>query len=701
MINLLTQAAKKKLEDGTSLNPEAVNDLAELPGTMLPYKNDFLDEEGDNNLIELFVDAVNKYPSSDAQQIWYVLKKVASDTDTLKTFKSNVREKTLPIEKFNHYLDQRTDESFKHIDVNDDEKARYIITDYQKPAMQTIEPKAVEEAEPSAEEKTQKVTHKNKIFGDMNVFNDDGDDVSGNGDNPGELTDDQLKPATDIMLSMSAPGCTSQQLVDLFKNAMKNPDQRQLYLDNPEEYANGFANTCVQFFTTINNVPEFKQYCDEHSINEYSTDPLNAMTDALSNFHQITTPNPGAQSGQQNGTNPGAQAGQQNGTNLAAQAGQQSGTNPAVQAGQQSGTNPEDIPVSNNESLPDIPTNVDPREEYSDVYDEIDRLAISPEQAEEAKTYADTVFNSPDEFARAYAVLTKGPSRERTKCLVGMLATANRHLGYKNTNSKYDADKMQFDKGTATQAKHNGFVRNSLIMPSGFGTKKNAAIWNTPVITDFGFPFINFSSEAMIGILKSKEGDEVKNDNLKAMFKDASKKYGGIWKAIYAAPLELIKQIATDTGVKCTAKYLKVNGNDLINSDVGENVSVIPIKYYSVDADYDGAVTIPHDFLTAFYDVIDYSTTSKRMYMKYADGMTEQDFVDEINENSGIPPFYLLVPKTAKFSKCQIRNGSLLGSLLNVLLGRKPCTMVKTILHGKRGALAMESHVADLLYAET
>ena len=353
------------------------------------------------------------------------------------------------------------------------------------------------------------------------------------------------------------------------------------------------------------------------------------------------------------------------------------------------------------EDIADIPEDTDPRDEYSDVYDEIDRLAISPEQAEEAKNYADTVFNSPDEFERAYAVLTRGPSKARTKCIVGMLATANHHLGYKNTDPKYNPDRVPFDNGTATQAKHNGRVTRSLIMPSGFGTKKNAAIWNTPVITDFGFPFINFSSDAMLGILKAKTDDDIKNDNLKKMFKEASKRYGGIWKAIYASPLTLIKQIAVDTGVKCTAKYLKVNGQDLISSESGESVAVIPIKYYSVDPAYDGAITIPHDFLTAFYDVIDYSTTSKRMYLKYAEGMTEQDFVEELNENNGVPPFYLLVPKAARFSKCQIRSGSLLGSLLNVILGRQKCTMVKTMIQGKRGALAMESRIADLLYAET
>jgi hypothetical protein len=86
--------------------------------------------------------------------------------------------------------------------------------------------------------------------------------------------------------------------------------------------------------------------------------------------------------------------------------------------------------------------------------------------------------------------------------------------------------------------------------------------------------------------------------------------------------------------------------------------------------------------------------------MKYAQGMSEEEFAQEITDNRGIPPFYLLVPKQAKCSKCHIRSGSLLGSLMNVILGRKKCTMVKTVFQGKRGCLAMETDTANVLYAD-
>lgn len=668
MENLLNINVSERLEDA---NPKVKELLEKLPTTMGYCINDFDEESKFADRVDLFFDTICNYPDLNAPQVWEVIKELpAKKIGTLSNYVSK-QEKPKTIQKFiNDNLPTESNEQPDGTDLKLDEETSDTI---RKPVRPTQ--KAEKEVKQPAEQ---------------------------SGTNNNELTDDQLTIA-DTIFNNFVDQMPKQQLSELFRAEMSKPEEREKYLADMMAYASAFATNAIQAAnksaeeqTAPATMPANSQADGDSNIGINANDQDTITANVRPAAQAGSTPAP--QDVQQAGSTPASPAAQQTGTSTASPAVRQIGTKQVAH----NGTNPEDIPVSDNvESLPDIPANVDPRDEYSDVYDEIDRLAISQDQAEEAKNYADTVFNSPDEFERAYAVLTGGSSRERTKCIVGMLSTANRHLGYKNTNSKYNADRMQFDKGTVTQAKNNGSVRNSLIMPSGFGTKKNAAIWNTPVITDFGFPFLNFSSEAMLGVIKSKADDDIKNDNLKKMFKDASKRFGGIWKAIYAAPLALIKQIASDTGVKCTAKYLKINGNDLISAESGENISVVPIKYYSVDAAFDGAVTVPHDFLTTFYDVVDYSTTSKRMYLKYASGMTEQEFVDETNENNGVPPFYLLVPKTTKFSKCQIRSGSLLGSLLNVILGRKKCTMVKTILQGKRGCLAMESHIADTLYAET
>lgn len=665
MENLLISNVSERLKDA---DPKEKELLEKLPTTMGYCINDFDEDSKCADRVYLFLDTICNYPDLNAPQVWEVIKELPDKKiGTLSKYVSN-QEKPKTIQKFMddnkpNGSNEQSDDTEIHLDEEISDTIRKPV--YSKPKTDT---EVKQPAEPVKPDKPTKPS-----------------DTSNN-----ELTDDQLTVA-DTIFNNFVDKIPKQQLSERFRAEMSKPEERAKYLADMMTYASEFATNAIQ---SANNETETQ----EPNIGDLDIKAQNNDTISI-NARQQATDNKTTQSE----TAP-APAPAPTPTPAPAPTPATAAPTDAAETVLHTDTaepiEPSDKPESIDE-IADIPEDVDPRDEYSDVYDEIDRLAISPEQAEEAKNYADTVFNSPDEFERAYAVLTRGPSKARTRCIVGMLATANNHLGYKNTDPKYNPDRVPFDNGTATQAKHNGRVTRSLIMPSGFGTKKNAAIWNTPVITDFGFPFINFSSDAMLGILKAKTDDDIKNDNLKKMFKEASKRYGGIWKAIYASPLTLIKQIAVDTGVKCTAKYLKVNGQDLISSESGESVAVIPIKYYSVDPAYDGAITIPHDFLTAFYDVIDYSTTSKRMYLKYAEGMTEQDFVEELNENNGVPPFYLLVPKAARFSKCQIRSGSLLGSLLNVILGRQKCTMVKTMIQGKRGALAMESRIADLLYAET
>jgi len=347
-------------------------------------------------------------------------------------------------------------------------------------------------------------------------------------------------------------------------------------------------------------------------------------------------------------------------------------------------------------------TPVDVRTKYKAVYDLVDAYAMSTAQADLAKRFVDTVLNNPTLSKPAYNALTGRPGPIQNKCIFGLLNQADPKLGYKDPSNPQGTSTIPFDKGTVTQSRSTSSVKSALVMPDGFGQKKNPAIWNTPVITDFGFPFLNFSSEAMVNIIKSKEDDEnIKNANLKAMFKDAAKKLGGIWKAIYASPLALLRQIASELGTKCTPNYIKVDSSDLIDTDSGETVNIFPIKYYSIEPEYEPAVSVPRDFLTSFYEVMDYTTTSKKTYLKYAFGMSAEDFAEEIDDNGGVPPFYILIPKAGKFSKCNINPGSLFGSLLNLILGRKKCTMVKTMFMGKRGCLAMESDVANKLYADT
>ena len=232
-------------------------------------------------------------------------------------------------------------------------------------------------------------------------------------------------------------------------------------------------------------------------------------------------------------------------------------------------------------------------------------------------------------------------------------------------------------------------------LPEGFGKPSNAAVWNTPVITDFGYPFLNFSSEAIQHLFKTKDMEDKKRTfkNIKKMLKEAKKRYGGIWKAIYGAPLELFKKFASDPGTLCVPNYLKVEA-DILDKD-SDMVSVAPIKYFSVDPAYQSNVEVPRAFLENFYDVLDY-TKAFKTYVKYSDGLTMQEFYDEICDNDGKSPFYLLVPKQARFSRTDVSTGS----LFSALFGGTRCIMLKTIFKGKRGCFLIDKTSAKNLYSD-
>ena len=232
-------------------------------------------------------------------------------------------------------------------------------------------------------------------------------------------------------------------------------------------------------------------------------------------------------------------------------------------------------------------------------------------------------------------------------------------------------------------------------LPEGFGKPTSAAIWNTPVITEFGYPFLNFSSEAIQHLFKTKDLDDKKRTfkNIKKMLKVAKKRYGGIWKAIYGAPLELFKKFASDPGTLCVPNYLKVDA-DILDEN-SDTVSVAPIKYFSVDPDYQPNVEVPRAFLENFYDVLDF-TKAFKTYVKYADGLTMQEFYEEICDNDGKCPFYLLVPKQAKFSRTDVSTGS----LFSALFGGTRCIMLKTIFKGKRGCFLIDKKSAKNLYSD-
>ena len=340
--------------------------------------------------------------------------------------------------------------------------------------------------------------------------------------------------------------------------------------------------------------------------------------------------------------------------------------------------------------------------DYPNVVDFIRRSQMSQQQGDDLIEMINDALNDPvgepESTELASAVRNFGPSS--VALIYDKLDQLDPTRGHKVAPYKQTRN-LKFARPSMMQSSKIRSTNTGLVTPTGFGTSINSNIWNKPVITEFGFPFLNVSSDAISHLFKSKgEAQQAAFKKFKKMLKEAVKTYGGIWKAIYKASLDVLKQYASDPGVRCVANMLKVDGEDLLSADLDSTVTVTPINYYSVDTSYNSPTPVPRDYLTTFYDVLDYTKADRSTYLQYADGLTANEFSEEIERNNGIPPFYILVPKKCGFSKCEMKPTGVFGSFINLFSSSKNCVMVKTFFNKRKGCFLMEKRIADALYAD-
>lgn len=353
---------------------------------------------------------------------------------------------------------------------------------------------------------------------------------------------------------------------------------------------------------------------------------------------------------------------------------------------------------------------MDPRAAYPKVYELIRKYSFNNEQAETASMMADDIIEhrgeNPYEFSKLSHI-----AKDSMDVIYNLIDKANPRLGHREAYSKPATNATSFMNPISTRSVTGATVKSGLAMPPGFKVGFDKSIWDKPVITEFGYPFVNYSNEAIYNLLHAKDEKAQKREykNLKKMLKEAklgSKHiHGAIWDAIYASPLKLLKEFATDKGLKCKPNMLKVDGNTLFSLNQGESILVTPIKYYSAKAEYEKPIKVTSSFLTNFYTVLDYSNKKADIesYLKYANGMTQAEFNEEIDRNNGIPPFYILYvePSNANvFKKSEIATTSGFGSLLHTLFRtRDTNVMVKTRFKGYSGGFVIPKSDAERLFS--
>jgi hypothetical protein len=224
----------------------------------------------------------------------------------------------------------------------------------------------------------------------------------------------------------------------------------------------------------------------------------------------------------------------------------------------------------------------------------------------------------------------------------------------------------------------------SVEVPAGFTQDNSSVLWNEPVITSMGFPFINFGAPEIQMILKGKDEKQVKQSYAK--LKKQMKRIG------LSSPIKVLKDFKNAKGVTCAINRITVDANDL--TEVG-NAQVMASVYPRVSTDLQtsiGTVPLTRDFIVEVYNVLS-PVKGAKIYMDTL-GMSEEEYANMINRN-GRPPLYIFVPK----ERTGFRKGA--SSFISRLFtsNSKP-TLVEAQIGSHHGGFIMPFRTTQLLFTE-
>ena len=224
----------------------------------------------------------------------------------------------------------------------------------------------------------------------------------------------------------------------------------------------------------------------------------------------------------------------------------------------------------------------------------------------------------------------------------------------------------------------------SVEVPAGFTQDNSSVLWNEPIITSMGFPFINFGAPEIQMILKGKDEKQVKQSYAK--LKKQMKRVG------LSSPIKVLKDFKNAKGVTCAINRITVDANDL--NEVG-NAQVMASVYPRVSTDLQtsiGTVPLTRDFIVEVYNVLS-PVKGAKIYMDTL-GMSEEEYANMINRN-GRPPLYIFVPK----ERTGFRKGA--SSFISRLFtsNSKP-TLVEAQIGSHHGGFIMPFRTTQLLFTE-
>ena len=221
-------------------------------------------------------------------------------------------------------------------------------------------------------------------------------------------------------------------------------------------------------------------------------------------------------------------------------------------------------------------------------------------------------------------------------------------------------------------------------VPPGFAQENSSVLWDEPVITTMGYPFINFGAPEIYTILKDKDEKRVKQAYNK--LKKQLKKVG------LSDPIKVLKDFKNSVGVPCAINRLTIDSNDLLETG---NANVLATVYPRATSTMQAAIgTIPltRDFIVEMYKVLS-PTKGAKIYMDTL-RMTEDEYADTLN-TEGRPPIYIFIPK----EKLQFKKAPA-GFIGRLFTSNKKPTLVEAKIGTHSGGFVMPFKTTQILFTE-
>ena len=221
-------------------------------------------------------------------------------------------------------------------------------------------------------------------------------------------------------------------------------------------------------------------------------------------------------------------------------------------------------------------------------------------------------------------------------------------------------------------------------VPPGFAQENSSVLWDEPVITTMGYPFINFGAPEIYTILKDKDEKRVKQAYKK--LKKQLKKVG------LSDPIKVLKDFKNSAGVPCAINRLTVDSSDLLETGNANILATVYPRAASTIRAAIGTIPLTRDFIVEMYKVLS-PTKGARIYMDTL-GMTEDEYADTLN-TEGRPPIYIFIPKEKlSFKKAPA------GFIARLFTSSKKPTLVESKIGTHSGGFVMPFKTTQILFTE-